>query len=160
MGGHLITSGLAKSEQFGGPGSCQMSRTNKCNVDVDMDCRTTRAVYRAECQRCVEEQCVQQGVYIGTTGCTVHKRTLEHQNQSKKMTNNPQSKHHWTAHPNSAPKFTTKIVKAGLKYNMDRFITESIQIEKAKDNPNWNLLNQKSEWGNSGLVRLRPQQGP
>ena len=40
MGGHLITTGLAKAEQFGGPGSCQMSRTNKCNVDVEMDCRT------------------------------------------------------------------------------------------------------------------------
>ena len=80
-GGHLITRELAKSEQFGGPGSCHMKRTNKCFMDHYMDCRVTRALCRAECLRCTDEQTVHQGVYIGTTGCTVKKRTLDHQNQ-------------------------------------------------------------------------------
>ena len=154
MGGHLITSGLANCEPFGGPGSCQMSHDKKCNVDPEMDCRVSRAVYRAVCVHCTNNPDVCDTVYLGTTGCTLHKCTVEHMSQTDRLTNNPQSKHHWEKHPDLQPKFVTQIVSAGIKFNTDRFIRESLEIEKAKNDPNLNCINQKSEWGHSGLVRL------
>ena len=93
-------------------------------------------------------------MYIGTSGCTLHEGTLEHQSLTAKPTNNAQRKHHWSKHPNQQPIFTTEVIRSGIKYNTDRFIFEALKIEKARVDPNLNLLNQKSEWGNNGLVRL------
>ena len=122
MGGNLITMGLAKSEKFSGDGSCHMGQ-KQCNVDPEMDCRVSQAVYRAECNNCREDpEVYTESVYVGTTGCTVHKRTLEHMYSVQRHTQNPQSKHHHSAHPNKEPNFVTKIVKSGIKFNPERFI--------------------------------------
>ena len=46
-------------------------------------------------------------------------------------------------------------VSAGIKFNLDRQISEALEIEEARNNPDIQLLNQRSEWGNAGLPRLR-----
>ena len=68
----------------------------------------------------------------------------------RKSTSKAQSKHHWEKHPTQEPKFTTRIISGGIKY-----IKEALQIESAKENTNINLINQKSEWGRTGVPRLR-----
>ena len=45
-------------------------------------------------------------------------------------------------------------LRGGIYFNIERQIHESIEIEEASLNDNVNLLNQRSEWGNRGLVRL------
>ena len=128
MGGNLITIGSVKTEPFEGPGSCHMGQT-KCNTNPGMDCRQVRVVYRAEFKICkMDPNCLKDSVYIGTSGCTLHKQTLEHQSLTAKPTNNAQSKHHWSKHPNQQPSVTTEVIRSGIKYNTDRFIFEALKI--------------------------------
>ena len=44
---------------------------------------------------------------------------------------------------------------SGRKNNHIRFVTEALEIDRARDDPSVNLLNQKSEWGQQTLPRLR-----
>ena len=128
MGGNLITMGMASNGAFDGIGSCYMGK-QKCNTNSEMDCRQARVVYRAECKIFkMDPNCLKDSVYIGTSGCTLHKRTLEHQSLTAKPTNNAQSKHHWSKHPNQQPSFTTEVIRSGIKYNTDRFIFEALKI--------------------------------
>ena len=93
MGGYPITMGLAKNDNFGGKGSCHMGPV-PCNTDQEQDCRASRAVYRAECMRCLEEDKEKPGVYIGTNGRTLHSRTLEHMKcATNRHSNNPQGRY-------------------------------------------------------------------
>ena len=60
------------------------------------------------------------------------------------------------SHRGEAPDFKTTVLKSGMKYNMDRYITESLRIEKARMDPEIDLINQRSEWNQrSGIPRLR-----
>ena len=103
MGGYPITMGLAKNDNFGGKGSCHMGPV-PCNTDQEQDCRASRAVYRAECIRCLEEDKEKPGVYIGTTGRSIHSRTIEHmKSATNRHSNNPQGRHHWNEHPMKTP---------------------------------------------------------
>ena len=154
MGGNPITKGLNKPQEFSGPGSCHMAgRGHTCNTDSEHDCRSARIVYKAICQHC--ESGGQETQYIGTSGRSLHSRTLEHMSEvRRRSSNNAQAKHHWTSHPAEEPSFKTQIVRGGIYFNIERQIHESIEIEEASLNDNVNLLNQRSEWGNRGLVRL------
>ena len=44
----------------------------------------------------------------------------------------------------------TRIISGGIKYNIERYIREALNIKSAKGNQNINLINQKEEWGHSG----------
>ena len=152
LGGNLVTSGLSTCQSFGGQGSCYMG--TECFTEKETDCRVTRAVYRSECTTC-RQQGLKPSIYVGTTGCTTHKRQIEHHNLiSAKNTSNALSKHHWREHPLDAPKFETTLIKGGLRFNVDRFICESLEIERSQANPDINTLNQRSEWGHRGIPRL------
>ena len=59
------------------------------------------------------------------------------------------------AHPAQQPEFRTKIIKGGFRWNLERNIFEALEIAQQSRNININLLNQKSEWGHQGLVRLQ-----
>ena len=154
MGGQLITSGLSKTENFGGQGSCHLGRP--CNTEEDTDCRISRSVYLSECQVCKTSHEQRQSVYVGTTGCCTHRRQRQHMQQiASKSTSNALSKHHWEEHQNMDPEFSTSILKGGFRFNLDRQICESIYIEQMNQDPEINLLNQRSEWGNHGIPRLQ-----
>ena len=146
MGGNPITKGLNKPEEFSGPGSCHMAgRGHTCNTDPENDCRSARIVYRATCQHC--ESRGQDTQYIGTSGRSLHSRTLEHMAEVRnRSSRNAQSKHHWAVHPAEEPFFKTQVIRGGIFFNVERQIHESIEIEEASQNENVKLLNQRSEF--------------
>ena len=76
----------------------------------------------------------------------------------RRSTSNAPSKHALKAHQGKIPRYNTKILQSWFKYNMDRFITESLRIKEARTNPEINLENQKSEWGNTGVLWMRMDQ--
>ena len=46
-------------------------------------------------------------------------------------------------------------IKSGFRYNLDRYVAESLTIERGKLDQDVNLMNSKSEFGNKGLPRIR-----
>ena len=69
---------------------------------------------------------------------------------------NAHTKHMLISHRGEAPDFKTTVLKSCMKYNIDRYITESLRIEKARMDPEIDLINQRSEWNKrSGIPRLR-----
>ena len=45
----------------------------------------------------------------------------------------------------------TTVVKGGVRFNLDRFITEAIEIETHNFSPGVRVLNSESEWVSGGL---------
>ena len=69
------------------------------------------------------------------------------------------AKHRIKDHPHSDPEnpeliYETSVVAGNIVHNVTRFIKESLVIDKHKNDPNINLLNSRSEWGNNGVRRL------
>ena len=118
LGGNPITKGMNKPEPFGGPGSCHMAGNGpECNTDKDHDCRSARVVYKAVCIHC--ETAGQETQYIGTSGRSLHSRTLEHMALINSRSNgNAKSRHHWAAHPNLNPNFRTQLIRGGIHFNV------------------------------------------
>ena len=154
--GQRLTSGLKKKARFGQMNAgCQY--LVKCNVRGDKDCREARAVYQIICQTCQNHpQQPQKVVYIGTTGFTMHKRLLEHC-QDLRLGNlrNALAKHSRLVHPDEEAVFAAESVESQIRYNLERFISEAIRIEMAKNELGTTLMNQKGEWGHFGISRLQ-----
>ena len=126
----------------------------KCNIADDQDCRVSRAVYETDCLNCLD-QTGKRLYYLETTGRTIHSRQREHQDSVRqKQTSNAMYKHHQTGHRGLAPRFQTKVKHGRSRYNLDRFLAESIDIENARGDTNVNLLNQKSKLGHLPLPTL------
>ena len=66
---------------------------------------------------------------------------------------NAMAKHIHVFHPDQTPDFTSKIL-GKYKYNMTRYIAESLFIEKFTRQTQTRVINQKSEWGRQKLTRL------
>ena len=151
LGGKQITSGLSKPECFTANQGCVFE--DKCMINPESDCRVTRTIYSIECIRCKEQQ--QQSVYIGTSGRQLHLRQLEHASDIRhQRRSNALFKHSTNAHPGENVQFMANPLVTGIKYNLDRFIFESIKISENYNNNNVNLLNSRAEWGHRGLPRL------
>ena len=126
----------------------------KCYMEEGQDCTVTKAVYRIECKTC-SSRGENPYVYIGTTGFSIHKRNLEHAAKVRaKNTSNALAKHLVDRHLDEEVEFTTTCLSGGMKFNLNRFILEAIEIEDAKCDPKINILNSRSEWGGKGLPRL------
>ena len=126
----------------------------KCPVVPEQRCTGARMVYQLQCNLC-------GAIYLGTSGHTLHKRSLEHLeavlkgNQGYAM-----GKHYAAEHPQWTPgvdghqfPFTSKLVKGpNIQGNIQRYLTEALLIrdkEKTKT-----ILNGKAEWGRTTLKRL------
>ena len=154
MGGRQVTAGLCKHENFGGQIGCHMGAV-KCLIDSESDCRTTRSVYQTICQTCEDDPTVKTAKYVGTSGRQLHSRQLEHANAIRRGQNNSAlAKHQMSKHRQTSPRYKTTVIQGGIKFNLDRFVREALEIDSAKDDQNFYLLNQRSEWGNSGLPKL------
>ena len=69
---------------------------------------------------------------------------------------NAHTRHMQIIHRGEAPDFKTTVLKSCMKYKLDRYITESLHIEKARMDREIDLINQRSEWNQrSGIPRLR-----
>ena len=95
--------------------------------------------------------------YIGQSGRSMHARSHEHiQAVDRKDKKNALYKHILHAHKDQPqPKFVMEQISSH-KTNLHRLISEGIYIEKeSEDNPN-SILNSRSEWGRTKLVRINP----
>ena len=152
MGGTPITWLFPNKDQFGGNLGCQYRE--KCFISDKHDCRTAKVVYRIECNTCRERD-GKMFVYIGTSGFNIHKRTLEHLRAIRtKNAKNALSKHMSIYHQNEDADFVTTCLAGGIRYNLDRFILEALEIEEAKNDNNTQIMNSRSEWGGKGLPRI------
>ena len=92
--------------------------------------------------------------YIGNTGVTMHGRAVQHMGGLRREDKgNPLFKHCVEVHPNTEkPKFVMRLVSKH-KTNIHRMVTEGISIEKIRRRDPEILLNSKSEWGRTKLIR-------
>ena len=155
LGGKTITSGLSGSENFIANKGCVFQPP--CNIDPESDCRVNRVVYETECVTCLEDPGqTSRPVYIGTSGHLLHKRQMEHIGEIRQgRRSNALFKHHTNLHQNLVPNFRSRPIQGGIKFNVDRFITEGHQIQKASLDQNILVMNSRSEWGHRGLPRLQ-----
>ena len=88
--------------------------------------------------------------YTGTTGCSLHKRLTEHHDATvRNDQKNALAKHLARYHPGVTPSnltFSASIIDR-QKYNLQRYISESLQIEKLTKIPEMKVMNSKGEWG-------------
>ena len=152
MGGTPISLLFPNKDNFGGNSGCHF-RT-KCYIDESQDCRISKAVYRIECKTC-ENRGGPPYIYIGTTGFTMHKRNLEHaQNVKSKSTSNALAKHMALHHAQDEANLVTTCLAGGIKFNLNRFILEAIEIEEVKTTPGVHIMNSRSDGGGRGLPRI------
>ena len=64
-------------------------------------------------------------------------------------------KHREAYHPGENPEFEPESLESSIRFNLERFITEALLIEKAKHERGTLLLNQRGEWGHFGITRLQ-----
>ena len=64
---------------------------------------------------------------------------------------------HTALHHNveNSVEFESEILQGGIKYNLERFIFEAIEIEEGRNNPEYIIMNSRSEWGGRGLPRIQ-----
>ena len=123
-------------------------------MEEGKDCTVSRAVYRIECKTCTSRG-ENPYVYIGTTGFSIHKRNLEHASKARvRNTSNALGKHLATCHTDEEAEFQTTCLSGGIQFNLNRFILEALEIEEARNQPDINVLNSRSEWGGRGLPWL------
>ena len=132
-------------------------KTNECRYRgecfaKDTDCSKSRTVYRIECLKCKEGEI--KAWYTGTSGCSLHKRLTEHKNaMDRKDPKNALAKHMTNEHPNEEPKFEAKIIDS-QKFNLHRYVSESLHIEETTKDKEVKVLNSKAEWGRQKLTRI------
>ena len=93
-------------------------------------------------------------VYLGTSGHTLHKRMLEHEDACHRPSGGSSSsvaKHHRALHWGEPPRFSVSIVGSQRK-NLYRLVSEALWIRKLASKVT--LINQKSERGKLQLPRL------
>ena len=95
--------------------------------------------------------------YRGQTGCSIHKRNLEHLGAIRRGdTSHGLASHFLSIHPGVAPE--DRLVEARIKdnraLNMDRGVMEALRIKEIEDNLGILVANKKSKWGRLGLKRV------
>ena len=155
LAGKPIWDGLKRSVNFGGNNGCQMGANNQCIISFDHDCRINKSVYKIDCTPCKTDPTTENATYIGTTARTTHSRMIEHKRAILgRNASNALHKHQSSDHPNLQPQFEASVVRGGFQWNLERQIFEALEIESQKGNPNTQVLDSKSEWGNRGFPRL------
>ena len=152
MGGRSILGALAKPDPFLGNG-CLFPE--ECPIDPKQNCWGAKLIYQLECFECGAQ-------YVGTTGHSIHKRSLEHEKATRRGdSNNGMAKHYTAAHPEIDLKagtrlFTAKAVgRPNIQHNIIRYITEAATIEEKVSNLGPDMvLNSRGEWGRVQLRRL------
>ena len=153
MGGIPVTLLFPMKEFLTGTKGCQYAQ--KCYITDTQDCRVTRGIYRIICHTC-QERDGKRFVYVGTSGFSVHKRMQEHmQCVRSQQISNALAKHVELFHTNDNAEFVTEVIKGNIKYNLERFIYEAVEIEAIRNDPDIYTMNSRSEWGGKGLPRVQ-----
>ena len=141
----IVISRMAPPTQ---PLGCQYK--TKCLANDDTNCQTAGVIYRAKCTECPDTV---PNVYIGTSGQSVHARSLSHAQSVKyKAQNNSLYKHNLTNHPETHLKYDRfKFERVSTHQNlMERLLTEAYSISNNKDP----LMNSKTEYGAAKWVSM------
>ena len=145
MGGMGLAHSISKGDPYRAKG-CQFD--SKCCIKDRGNCWTSRCIYKLEC-------CVCGAVYTGTTGASIHKRSLEHMAAVRRGDHsNSMAKHMVTEHPEedrtSDKLFVASVVDRDEK-NLCRYIKAGLFIEEGVSNTQ---LNQRGEWGRVSTRRI------
>ena len=153
MGGMPIMAGIGVADPFR---IIRCPFEEKCWVGSGVDCWKTRVVYRIVCGICGAE-------YTGTTGTSLHKRTITHMEAVKRGDrSNPISKHFLIEHrevrmvEGGEAMFSVKIL-GSRSVNMERYIEEGVWIEEAVKMNKVSQMNSKGEWGRVNTRRITVQ---
>ena len=108
-------------------------------------------MYALSCSKC-------PATYVGTTGLTAHRRSLDHQQALRRGDEGYAiAKHYAVAHPGEQGAdhpFTFKVLGgSGITGNLQRYLWEALRIREAKE-AGGQLLNSKGEWARVALKRL------
>ena len=79
-----------------------------------------------------------RSVYIGTTGHTFHKRTMEHKGAvgGQRLEDSALPKHMASVHPNQVPLYVGSII-GGSQKNLERYVIKAMCLEKIQDGRLW-----------------------
>ena len=73
---------------------------------------------------------------------------LEHEAWAKNYsTSNALGKHMSLCHKYENANFETEILQGGIRYNLEHFILEALEIEQVKNTTDVHVMNSRSEWG-------------
>ena len=162
-GGSSISRGLTISDPFK---SNECPFNIKCCSSSNTDCTSARIVYRIDCNLCctqVDAESELKVSYAGTSGHSLHKRLLEHQaSVFRGDGTSALAKHHKLKHGDIpfinkeevSNLYTATVIKPRVKFNIQRYVAESLVIDKFNNDPNIELINSKSEWGNNRVRGL------
>ena len=51
--------------------------------------------------------------------------------------------------------FEGEALEGQIRFNLERFVSEALEIQMAKDDPNVQLMNQRGVWGHYGVTQLQ-----
>ena len=106
--------------------------------------------------KCLNSQWGRVAKYIGTSGFSNHKRVREHQQDVRnRRQQNSLYKHHALHHANREARFASRSVRKGINFTMYRYNTEALLIEESNQDPNLDILNNRSESGQRGVPRVQ-----
>ena len=144
-------SGLRKPDPFS---SNVCPFPNTCSADSKTDCTRSRCVYQIQCNICNTAIPGTYTMYTGTTGCSLHKRLGEHiSSVNRADMSNALAKHMFNVHRGMSPNITTTILGTH-RYNLQRYVAESLFIEKSTKTTQNIVMNSKGEWGRQKLTRV------
>ena len=154
-GGKSAMSGLKKGDPFWS-GGCPYK--HKCYAGEKVDCTRSRSIYEVLCGTCPDGRWDkgQATVYIGTSGHSLHKRLMEHQSavRGQREDDSALSKHYHQVHNNCGdPDYQARIVGGSTK-NLERYVGESLYIEKRHLTDGITVINGRGEWGRLALPRI------
>ena len=171
MGGAPISHGIYKADPFR-KNECPFSPT--CPIKQGVNCRVSRVVYQIECKLCQnkgnfgegaggEREGVESGLslclYRGQSGCSLHKRGLEHVDSIKRGSDQSGISYHMIHYHPGVPKeeAARSIVISPLatrERNMERGLLEALMIAEVEENPMVQTANRRGEWGRVKLRRI------
>ena len=122
-----------------------------CLIDPRQTCWGSRLIYALSCSKC-------PATYVGTTGLTAHRRSLDHQQALRRGDESYAiAKHYAMAHPGEQGEenpFTFKVLGgSGITGNLQRYLWEALRIRETKE-AGGQLLNSRGEWARVALKRL------
>ena len=149
-GGDKISKGLYRADPFGEKFS---PFNRKCPANGHANCTLNRVVYEIECLLCKNDHLddnaeVKRAIYRGQTGCSLHKRLIEHEDDLKRgQAQYGISKHFKITHPtidtNHGGLVMAKVVGHRV-FNMERCIEEALCIEQIEMDAGVEVLNSKA----------------
>ena len=143
LGGDVLTKGLFKGDPFRKSG-CPFDRT--CGIDKKGNCMQQKAIYELRCKICMEikEEAERNGnrgeiiiaTYRGQSGCSCHKRCLEHMDAIRRGDGSSGMAQHIREAHTGIDMTRQDLVEMSIiqhrPKNMERGIAEAVLIEQSE----------------------------